>query len=540
MKRQVSIWVVAVLVLLGVFVGMEINQLISGDNLYEQLRKFQDVLSYTEKYYVEEVEIGKLTETAITSMLEKLDPHSIYIPPRAFENVTEQFRGKFEGIGISFRVLNDTITVVEVIGGGPSAKIGILSNDKIVKIDGNPSIGMNQEDVVKKLRGPKGTRVTVTIIRASEKEPLVFEIIRDEIPLYSVDTSIMINDEIGYISVNKFNEQTGQEMERALRKLREQGMKKLVLDLRGNPGGYLEEAVRMADQFLDGGEKGEPKKIVYTKARRPEFEEVYFAKSGDAFEQLPLVILIGPASASASEIVAGAVQDWDRGLIVGETSFGKGLVQRQWKLADGSAFRLTIAKYYTPSGRLIQRDFKGKEREAYTREVLEREEAEGDNIEHKLESDSAKPVFRTHGGRIVYGGGGITPDYVVKNERLSATAATLRNRDMFYQFIVKYLDGPGLNLRATYAKDFKKFRDTYTVGDKMIQEFKSFVESREIKIDEKEFTKDLVFIKTWLKAHIARAFWGNDGWYPIVLEMDTQFKKGVSLFPEAEKIAKLN
>ncbi|HWP82661.1 MAG TPA: S41 family peptidase [Bacteroidota bacterium] len=540
MKRQVSIWVVAVLVLLGVFVGMEINQLISGDNLYEQLRKFQDVLSYTEKYYVEEVEIGKLTETAITSMLEKLDPHSIYIPPRAFENVTEQFRGKFEGIGISFRVLNDTITVVEVIGGGPSAKIGILSNDKIVKIDGNPSIGMNQEDVVKKLRGPKGTRVTVTIIRAAEKEPLVFEIIRDEIPLYSVDTSIMINDEIGYISVNKFNEQTGQEMERALRKLREQGMKKLVLDLRGNPGGYLEEAVRMADQFLDGGEKGEPKKIVYTKARRPEFEEVYFAKSGDAFEQLPLVILIGPASASASEIVAGAVQDWDRGLIVGETSFGKGLVQRQWKLADGSAFRLTIAKYYTPSGRLIQRDFKGKEREAYTREVLEREEAEGDNIEHKLESDSAKPVFRTHGGRIVYGGGGITPDYVVKSERLSATAATLRNRDMFYQFIVKYLDGPGLNLRATYAKDFKKFRDTYSVGDKMIQEFKSFVESREIKIDEKEFTKDLVFIKTWLKAHIARAFWGNDGWYPIVLEMDTQFKKGVSLFPEAEKIAKLN
>ncbi len=540
MKRQFSLWTVAILVLVSIFAGMGINQLISGDNIYEQLNKFKDVLSFTEKYYVEEVDLQKLTETAITSMLEKLDPHSIYIPPRAFENVSEQFRGKFEGIGISFRVLSDTIVVVEVIGGGPSAKIGILSNDKIVKIDGNSSIGMSQEDVVKNLRGPKGTRVTVTILRAWEKDPLVFEITRDEIPLYSVDTYIMVNDVVGYISVNKFNEQTAQEMDRALKRLREQGMKKLVLDLRGNPGGYLEEAVRMADQFLDGGAKGEPRKIVYTKARRPEFEEVYFAKSGDAFEQLPIIVLIGPGSASASEIVAGAIQDWDRGLVVGETSFGKGLVQRQWKLADGSAFRLTIAKYYTPSGRLIQREFKGKDKEAYSREALDREESEGENLDHKMERDSLRPVFRTNGGRMVYGGGGVTPDYFVKNETITVTTTSLLRRDLFYQFISKYLDGPGVNLRSTYSKDLKKFREAFFVSDKMLADFRAYVESKDAKIEEKDFVKDLPFLKNRLKAYIARAFWGNEGWFPVVLETDTQFKKAMTLFPEAEKIAKLN
>ncbi len=540
MKRKFSLWTVALLVLVGVFAGMEINQLISGDNIYEQLNKFKDVLSFTEKYYVEEVDLQKLTETAITSMLEKLDPHSIYIPPRAFENVSEQFRGKFEGIGISFRVLSDTIVVVEVIGGGPSATIGILSNDKIVKIDGNSSIGITQEDVVKKLRGPKGTRVIVNILRAWEKDPLVFEITRDEIPLYSVDTYIMVNDIVGYISVNKFNEQTAQEMDRALKRLKEQGMKKLVLDLRSNPGGYLEEAVRMADQFLDGGTKGEPRKIVYTKARRPEFEEVYHAKSGDAFEQIPIIVLIGPGSASASEIVAGAIQDWDRGLVVGETSFGKGLVQRQWKLADGSAFRLTIAKYYTPSGRLIQREFKGKDKEAYSREVLEREETEGENLDHKMERDSLRPVFRTNGGRIVYGGGGVTPDYIVKNETLTTATSNLLRRDLFYQFISKYLDGPGVNLRSTYGKDLKKFKDAFFVSDKMLADFKTYVESKEAKVEEKDFNKDLPFLKNRLKAYIARAFWGNEGWFPVVLEMDAQFKKAMSHFPEAEKIAKLN
>jgi carboxyl-terminal processing protease len=540
MRKTISLWAVGVLVLASVFAGMEINQLISGDNIYEQLKKFQDVLSFTEKYYIEEVEIQKLTETAITSMLEKLDPHSVYIPPRALENVTEQFRGKFEGIGISFRVLSDTIIVVDVIGGGPSAKIGILSNDKIVQIDGKSAVGFTQEDVIKKLRGPKGTRVTVSVARTHESDLLVFEIVRDEIPLYSVDTAIMIDQEVGYVNVNKFNEQTSAEMDRALRKLKEEGMKRLILDLRSNPGGYLEEAVRMADLFLDAGsKKGEPRKIVYTKARRPEFEETYYAKTGDQYENIPIIILINPASASASEIVAGAVQDWDRGLIVGETSFGKGLVQRQWKLADGSAFRLTIAKYFTPSGRIIQRDYKGKEKESYSREAYEREEIEGENIDHKAESDSARPIFKTHAGRIIYGGGGITPDYIVKNEAVTPTSLSIARRDLFYQFISKYLDGAGSSLRATYSQDFKNFDRNFHISDKVVGEFKSYVASKEVKIDEAEFQKDITFVKNRLKAYVARAFWGNDGWFPVALQQDGQFKKALSLFPEAEKIAKL-
>ncbi len=355
MKKRFSIPVVIVL-LVGAFVGgIQLNVLISGDNIYEQLGKLKDVLSITEKYYVDDVDTQKLTDAAVNGMLSNLDPHSVYIQPEQLKKVNEEFKGKFEGIGVSFAVVNDTITVVETIGGGPSALIGIFSNDKIVKIDGKSSIGFTNDQVMKGLKGPKGTKVAVSIKRVGIKELLEFEIVRDVIPLYSVDASTMIEHGVGYISVSKFSETTNNEMLAALQKLKSQGMKKLVLDLRANPGGYLDQAVKMADLFLDSDTKGNPRKVVYTKGRRTEFNEEYFASSGSEFEKTPLIVLISNGSASASEIVSGAIQDWDRGLIVGETSFGKGLVQRQFDLADRSAFRLTIARYYTPSGRLIQR-----------------------------------------------------------------------------------------------------------------------------------------------------------------------------------------
>jgi len=322
--------------------------------------------------------------------------------------------------------------------------------------------------------------------------------------------------------------------------LKSLGMKRLILDLRSNPGGLLEQAFEMADLFLDGGSKEAPHKIVYTKARRPEFDEVYFAKSGGSYEDLPVIILIGNYSASASEIVAGAIQDWDRGLIVGETSFGKGLVQRQWKLMDGSALRLTIARYYTPSGRLIQRDYEGKDKEEYQKEAFGRQEKEGENIEHKAEGDSSRPVFRTHGGRVVYGGGGITPDYVVKNAQLTALAQSALRRGLFEQFVTSHLDGKGLPIRSEYAKNWKKFRDSFVLSEELLSDFRSYLQSHEVKIDEKDYQKDLTFIKTRLKATFARNFWGNEGWYPLMLQVDAQYQKALSLFPEAEKIAKLN
>ncbi len=540
MKKRISLSVVVALMAVSLLAGFGINHLISGDPLYDQVNKFRDVLSLTEKYYIEEVDTPKLTEAALNGLLDKLDPHSIYLPPSTFTQVKEDFRGKFEGIGIAFRILNDTILVMETIGGGPSARMGILSNDRIVKINDSSAIGYSNAEVMSRLKGPKGTKVKVTIKRPNVNELLDFVIVRDEILQNSVDVAMMVTEEIGYVSVNRFNERTHLEMEQALAKLKSEGMKRLILDLRYNPGGILEEAFKMADMFLDGGTKEQPRKIVYTKARRSEFDEAFFARTGQAYESLPLIILISNYSASASEIVSGAIQDWDRGLVVGETSFGKGLVQRQWQLADGSALRLTIAKYYTPSGRLIQREYAGREKEEYQREAFQRQEEEGENLDHKVEGDSSRPAFRTHGGRIVYGGGGITPDYVVKNQTLTNLTQTILRRGLLEQFVISYLDAEGAKMRAKFGGSFKLFRETFVISDALIKDFRGLLQKNDVKIDEEEFKKDLDYIKVRLKATIARSFWGNNGWYPIMLTVDHQFQKALSLFPEAEKIAKLH
>jgi carboxyl-terminal processing protease len=540
MKSKISLWTVVALMAVSLFAGMEIRQLVSGDTVFDQANKFREVLNLTEKYYVKEVDAKKLTESAVEGLLDKLDPHSVYIAPRAFEQVAEEFRGEFEGIGVTFTIRNDSILVVDTFGGGPSAKVGIQTNDRIVRIGDSSSVGWNNDQVKAHLRGPKGTKVKVGVHRPGTKELLDFEIIRDKIAITSVDIGMMVNDEVGYISVNKFSEKTDEEMEQALKRLKSQGMKRLILDLRANPGGLLAQAFEMADLFLDGGTKETPHKIVYTKARRPEFDEVYFAKTGQAYENLPLIVLLSNYSASASEIVAGAIQDWDRGLIVGETSFGKGLVQRQWRLTDGSALRLTIARYYTPSGRLIQREYEGKDKEEYQKEAFGRKEKEGENLEHTAEGDSSRPVFHTHAGRVVYGGGGITPDYVVKNAQLTALTQGILRRGLFEQFVTAHLDGKGLFVRSEFAKNWKKFRESFVISNDILSGFRSYLQSHETKIDEKEFEKDVTFIKTRLKATFARNFWGNEGWYPLMLQVDAQFQKALSLFPEAEKIVTAN
>jgi carboxyl-terminal processing protease len=541
MKKRFSLATLAALVVVSVFAGMGINKLISADNIYEQIKKFSDVLSSAEKSYVDDVDTGKLTDAAIVGMLNTLDPHSVYIPPKQFEKVLEDFKGKFEGVGISFRILNDTITVIEPVGGGPSARMGVLSNDRIVKINDTSSIKWTDQKVMHTLRGPKGTRVKISIVRPSVKEILDFVIIRDEIALTSVDAAIMLTKDIGYIRVNQFKETTHSEMEKALQTLRAEGMRKLILDLRDNGGGYLEEAVRMADQFLDGGPIANPHTIVYTKARKPEFEESYSAKSGDEYEKLPLIVLINNASASASEIMAGAIQDWDRGLIVGETSFGKGLVQRQWPLRDGSAFRLTVARYYTPSGRLIQRSYQGKDKDEYQLEAFQREEKEGDNLEHKQDAkpDSVVPVFKTNGGRIVLGGGGITPDYVVKSEKVTGLVQTVWRRNLFYDFCKTYMEGPGFALRSEYGKNYEAYKTTYEIPEKVMADFRKFIETKEIKIDEKEYEKDLGFLRAHLKGQIAQMIFGLEGYIGVMVRVDNQIQKALTLFPEAEKIAKL-
>lgn len=532
MRKRFSLVTVASLVVLSVFAGALLNNLISGDNIYEQLNKFKDVLSITEKYYVEDVDTQKLTEAAVNGVLEQLDPHSVYIPASQLAKVNEEFQGSFEGVGIEYQVLNDTLLVVTPIVGGPSEALGILSGDKIVKINDTTAIGITQQGVQKKLRGPKGSKVKVVIVRAGIKDLLEFEITRDKIPLYTVDASFMVDDKTGYVNVTRFAAKTHEEFVNAVSTLKSRGMKRLVLDLRTNGGGYLEQAFKMVDEVMPKG-----KKIVYTKGRRPEFDDEYISSGNGKFEDLSLVILVNNASASASEIVAGAVQDWDRGLIVGETTFGKGLVQRQFDLKDGSAFRLTTARYYTPSGRLIQRPYNG-DRMKYLGEAYERDETEGDNVQHEAEKDSARPEFKTAGGRVVYGGGGITPDYIVKADRLTEYTVQMRSKLVFLEFADSYLDGEGKTLKTTYGQDSKKFASEFEVTPDMLEGVVGIAKAKGVEFKKEMYDKDLKYIRAFTKAYIGRSLWGNEGSARVMLAVDNQFQKAISLFPEAEKISK--
>ncbi len=521
------------LIIIGIVLGIEIQKVISNDNLRENLKKFNDVLTYTDKFYVENIDSQKLIEAAITGMLDSLDPHSVYIPAKSMESVEEQFRGNFDGIGIEFQVINDTLTVVSPITGGPSEALGILAGDRIIKIGGKECIGISNEQVRQKLRGLAGSKVTISIYRPGVKDLMDYEITRDKIPLYSIDAHFMYNNEIGYLSLSRFSETTTTEVVEALNDLKKSGMKKLVLDLRNNPGGYLNQAFQIADLFIDGD-----KLIVYTKGRREEFNEEYRAKQTFPFEKIPLVILVNSGSASASEIVSGAVQDWDRGLVVGETTFGKGLVQKQFLLPDNSAVRLTISKYYTPSGRLIQRNYKDKK--SYYSELLEREDqAEGDNIEHKSEKDSSKPVFKTKGGRIVYGGGGITPDYIVPSEKITPYSVAIRRANLFYQFVLGYMDSHGESLKKKFGNDILAFKKNFNFSNSELNDFIKYVSSKKVELKKEDYDKDKDFIKAQLKAYVARDMWKNSGWYQTLLDIDNQFIKAINRFNEAEKLAKL-
>lgn len=522
-------------VVLGIVLGMSIDKIFSVDNLRDSIRKFNDVLTFTEKYYVEEVDTQKLVEAAINGMLNQLDPHSVYIPADQFKQVEESFRGDFDGIGIEFQVANDTLTVVSAISGGPSEALGILPGDRIIKIDDLSVIGISNDDVRKKLRGKAGTEVKVTIIRSGLKKPIEYNITRDKIPLYSVDTHFMIDDKTGYVSVSRFAETTYDELLNALNDLDKQGMKQLVLDLRGNPGGYLNQAVKISDLFIN-----DKKKIVYTEGRRKEFDEEYFASNPSKFENIPLIVLINRGSASASEIVSGAIQDWDRGLIVGETSFGKGLVQRQFELPDNSALRLTISKYYTPSGRLIQRDYKKlKDKSEYYSEVDSTRENEGDNLTHTAEHDSSRPEFKTSKGRIVYGGGGITPDYIVKSEFMTDYTRNLLRKNLFYTFILSYLDRNGEAIKNKFNNDLSLFKKDFIITDELLNNFIAYAKSKDVELSQDDLAKDKDYIKARLKAQIARNFWKNEGWYSVLLSTDNQYIKALTLFDEAKNLENL-
>jgi carboxyl-terminal processing protease len=528
-KRNIKIPFIIIILLIGVYIGFEARNILAPESSSVNIEKIKDVLDLTNEYYFDTVNVNKLSDAAIKGIIDQLDPHSAYVTTEQQQTFEEEFQGNFEGIGIEFQVINDTITVVSPITGGPSEQLGIMSGDKIIKIDGKECIGYSNDEVINSLRGSSGSTVDITIYRPSNSKNYNYTITRAEIPIHAVDVSLIFDDDIGYVSVSRFAQVTTDELKDSLRKLQNKGMKKLVLDLRNNPGGLLSQASDVADLFLDDN-----KLIVYTKGRLSQFNEELKAAQPYPYEKIPLVILVNSGSASASEIVAGAIQDWDRGLIVGETTFGKGLVQRPFTLPDNSVIRLTIAKYYTPSGREIQRNYKNK-KDYYT-EVINRNETESNNLFHNSEKDTTKEVFKTSEGREVYGGGGITPDYIIPPDDLSEYTSDLRKENIFYEFIRKFLDKNGKSIREKYGNNLKEFNKEFMITDEVIDDFIKFIIKENVDYNKNEFYEDLDFIKSRLKAYIARDIWKNKGWYSVLIGHDKQFLKAVSLFSKAENM----
>jgi carboxyl-terminal processing protease len=530
MKKYFKLTPVFIIVLLvGIYFGIKLNDSLLLTEEQKQLKKLNDVIRYTKEIYIDSVSTQGLVEGAIDGMFGKLDPHTSYIPPQAQSSSEESFRGNFEGIGVEFQIIRDTIVVVSAITGGPSEAVGIQSGDRIIKINGKSSVGFKNEDVFKNLRGKKGTKVEVTVKRPSLGKIFTFNIIRESINLFSVDASLMVDSVTGYISLTRFSETSTSEMKSALKNLSENGMKNLILDLRNNPGGYLDQAFTVSDLFISNN-----KLIVYTKGRLKEFDEEFLARRDYPYENIPLIILVNKGSASASEIVAGAVQDWDRGLIVGETTFGKGLVQRPIKLRDDSAVRITIAKYFTPSGRAIQRDYKDKNR--YYSDLADRDEGEADNYLHDIEKDSSKIVFKTKNGRTIYGGGGITPDFILESASDSDFLVELRRNNIYYQFIRTYLDKNVIWIKEKYSNRLVNFLNEFEISNNEITEFFNYAESKGIKRNLSTYQNDKENIKIRLKAFVARELFKNEGWYSVLLKSDRQFNKALKLIPDAIKL----
>lgn len=488
----------------------------------EEIQKLGSLLQMIDYYYVDTVNKEKLTDDGIRAILKDCDPHSVYIPAKELKETNEPLVGKFEGVGIQFNILEDTIMVTQTIPGGPSEKLGIHPGDRIVNIDGIKVAGIKitNNDVLKKLRGDKGTKVKVDIFRRGEAELMAFDITRDKIPLYSVDAAYKIEPDIGYIKINKFADNTVEEFKTALADLKQQGIKNLILDLSNNGGGYLNRAHQLADEFLSDG-----KRIVYTKGRSAPQED-YLATSAGGWEQGKLVVMINEYSASASEIVTGAIQDWDRGLVVGRRSFGKGLVQKPFSLPDGSAVRLTVARYYTPSGRCIQKSYE-KGDEDYEEDISNRfkhgELYSADSIKF---SDSLK--YQTNAKRTVFGGGGIMPDVFVPLDTTfnSKYYTDLVRKSVLSDFALTYTDNNRARLKATYT-DTKSFKDKFIIDTKMSDDFYAFAEKKGVSKDEEGVKRSGKFIFEQLRALMARDLWNTSAYFQVINDEDETFMKAV-------------
>ena len=501
------------------------------DNKYTKennpVRKLQLAQFAITNLYVDQVDDNKLVESAIKGMLEELDPHSTYSTPEEVKRMNEPLQGNFDGIGIQFNMAEDTLFVIQPVSGGPSEKVGILAGDRIVMVNDTVIAGvkMSTEDVMRRLKGPKGTQVNVKVLRRGVPELLSFTIRRDKIPVYSLDASYMIAPKIGYIKINRFAATTHEEFMDALATLKGQGMQDLILDLQGNGGGYLNAAIDIANEFL-----GEKELIVYTEGRRSARRDFY--ANGNGKHQFgKLVVLVDEYSASASEIVSGAVQDWDRGMVVGRRTFGKGLVQRPIDLPDGSMIRLTISRYYTPAGRCIQKPYENTEN--YAADLIERynrgEMMSADSIHFP---DSLKCTTLKK-GRIVYGGGGIMPDYFVP---VDTTLYTDYHRQISYKGVLlkvhyQLIDSYRKEWNKQF-KDYASFAQNFELTEPMMQRLTDEATKAGITYHEEQYRKSEPLLKLQLKALIARDLWDMNEYYHTINAVDESVKKALELLKE--------
>jgi carboxyl-terminal processing protease len=517
MRHRPAIIAVFVLVVSSMIGGIVASKVLSDDQVIQQRMKvFTSVLESIEANYVQPVPSKKVIEGGINGLLHSLDPHSNFLDEEAYAALQEEQHGSFYGLGITIQSINGTLTVISPIEGTPAFRAGLRAGDVISEIEGEPTQGQPTNALLRKLRGPKGTQVTITVEREGYNAPLHFTLVRDEIPVNSISYYFMIRPDVGYVRIKNFTETTDTELNEALRSLRKQGMKRMIVDLRFNTGGLLDQAVKVSDEFSTRGRIGEANTTYRC------------TQSGD-FESLPLIVLVNRSSASASEIVAGAIQDHDRGLLVGTTTWGKGLVQSLYRLGSNTALALTTARYYTPSGRLIQRDYSHSMYDYYYTDI---------GVD---ESPDNREKAHTDIGREVYGGGGITPDVKVDVPDNSKFMDLLNRQYAFFNFAKRFTSSDERKLQATDAEkaeptNLQVINRDFEVDDKVISDFKDYLKKEKIEFTEEEFQRDIPQIKNQIKQDVFGAIWGSLEGYKIAADSDPQVLKALDLLPKAEAL----
>ena len=526
-NKKLQVWLpllFSIVMIIGMWVGYKLREDtggVSGFLKNTRSNSIQEIIGLIENKYVDTVAIDSLKEEAINKMLSHLDPHSLYIPPVELQDVTEDLQGNFQGIGVEFQIFGDTVNIVSVIADGPSFKAGAQVGDKIIKVNDTTNVAgikIKPADIKKLLRGPGGSKVKLTVLRANK--PVNLEITRGTIPVPSVDVAYIMEPGKGFIHINKFSETTYEEFMAALEGLQKQNLQELIIDLRGNGGGILQEAVDIADEFLD-----QDKMIVYTKGTHvPEME--YHCQRDGLFEKGKLTVLVDETSASASEVLSGALQDWDRATIIGRRTFGKGLVQQQFNLSDGGALTLTVERYFTPLGRNIQKPYESDNREAYEEELLTR--FHNGEVVHGDTSTPAGPAFKTKGGRTVYGGGGITPDIFVPFDTASQPAPVIQLyiKNTLNNFVYTYY-----MQNKTYLQTFKTPLDLakqFTAGEKEWQQLTNFAKRDSIDLASVDSKAKAELLEKF-PAQLARQIWRSEGFYEVSNVSDPMIKKALEV-----------